>query len=93
MLAYPYFIELVHRLLHDFRIISQYASLEIASRLCFHTDSGSCEVRTSNIHLFAVKDKHLEMDTRTKHSFQAVIQHRIFVKVLSKVRAWFFCMN
>jgi len=43
-------------LLHDFRVISQDASLEVTSGLCFHSDAGSCEVRTTYIHLFAVKD-------------------------------------
>ena len=32
----------VHGLLHDFRVISQEASLEVTSRFCFHPDAGTC---------------------------------------------------
>ena len=43
--------------------------------------------------ILPVEDKHLEMNTRTKHTFQTVIENRVLVKVLPKVRAWLFCMN
>ena len=42
---------------------------------------------------FTIENKHLEMNTRTKHTLQAAIEYGIFVKVLPKVRSWFFCMN
>ena len=50
----------VHGLLHDFRVISQDASLEVTSRFCFHPDASTSKIRTSDIHLFAIKDKHLK---------------------------------
>lgn len=33
------------------------------------------------------------MNTRTKHSLKAVIEHRVLVKVLLKNWVGFFCMN
>ena len=42
MLAYPDFIKLIHRLLHDFRVISQDASLEVTNCFSFHADAGTC---------------------------------------------------
>ena len=68
MFPYPDFVELVHGLLHDFRVIGQDASLEVSFVVCLHSDAGTCKVRASYIHLLAVKDKHLEVDSRTKHT-------------------------
>ena len=70
---YPYFVELVHCLLHDFWVIGQNASLEVSFVVRFHSDAGTCKVRTADIYLLAIKDKHLEVDSRTKHTLQAVI--------------------
>ena len=93
MLAYPDFIDLSHCLFHNFRVICQDASLEVTSRFCFHADAGTCEVRTANIHLFTVKDKHLKVNTWTEHPLQTVKQYWELVKVLAEVRSRFFCMN
>ena len=60
MLAYPNFIELIYCLFNDYRVIRQDASLEITSRSCFHADTSTSQVRATNIHLFAVKDKHFK---------------------------------
>jgi hypothetical protein len=60
MLAYPDFIELVHGLLNDFRVIGQDASLEVTSRFCFHADTSTSKIRASDIHLLAIKDKHFK---------------------------------
>ena len=93
MLSYPDIIELVHGLFDNFWVICQDASFKVALVVRFHTNSCTCQVRTSNKHFLAVKDKHLEMNTRTENSFQAVIQHWVPVKILTKVWTWFFCMN
>ena len=93
VLAYPDIIELVHGLLHNLGVIGEDSSFEVASGLRFHADASTCEVCAANIHLVAVEDKHLEMNTRTKHSFQTVIQYWVLVEVLPKVRIWFFRMN
>ena len=90
---YPDFVELVHCLLHDFRDISQDASLEVSLIVRLHSDAGTCKVRAAHIHLLAVKDQHLEVDSRTKHSLQAVIQDRILVEVFPEVRPRLLCMN
>ena len=73
MFTYPDFVELVHGLLHDFRVIGQDASLEVSLVVRLHSDAGTSKVRASHIHLLAVKDEHLEVDSRTKHTFQAVV--------------------
>ena len=83
----------VHGLFNDFWIVREDACLEVSYGLCFHADAGTCEVCTSDIYFLAVKYDNLEVYTRTKYSLQAVIENRVFVKVLTKVRAWFFRMN
>ena len=70
---YPYIVKLIHRLLNDLWLVSQYAGLEVASRVCLHADAGTSEVCAADIHLFTVEHQHLEMNTRTENSFQAVV--------------------
>ena len=91
--TYPYVIKLVHCLLNDCRGISQYACLEVTFVFAFHANTGTSKVCAANIHLFAVEDKHFEMNARTKHSLQAVIEYRVLVKILPKSRTRFFRMN
>ena len=93
MLSHPYFVELVHCLFNDFRVICQDARLEVASRFSLHANSRTREICTTHIYLLANKDKHLEMNTQTKHSLQAVVENRVLVKVLPEVWSRFFCMN
>ena len=93
MLANPDIIELVHRLLNDFRKIGQNACFEITFVLVFHANSCTREVCTADIHLSAVKYNNFKVNTRTKHSLQTIVQHREFVEVLAEVRARLFCMN
>ena len=93
MFSHPYFIKLIHGLLNDFRVICQDVCFKIASRFSLHANTGTREVRTSNIHFLAIKDKYLEMNARTEDSLQAVIENRILVKVLPKVRARFLSMK
>jgi len=90
MFPYPHIIELVHGLFYDFWVISQYACFEVASSFSLHANSRTREVRTSYIHFLAIKNKHLEMNTRTKHTLQTVIEYRVLVKVLPEVWAWSF---
>lgn len=52
-----------------------------------------CKVCTANIHLFTIKDKYFEMNTRTEDSLQTVIEYRLLVKIFSEVLASFFSMN
>ena len=73
MFSHPYFIELVHCLFDNFCVICKDASFKVASRFSLHTNSSTREVRTSYIHLLAIKDKHLEMNTRTENSLQPVV--------------------
>ena len=93
MLAYPDLIKLVHRLLNDFWLISQDASLEVTRAISFHADAGTCKIGTTNIRLFAIKDHHLEMHPWAKHSLQPIIQNGEPVKVLPEVRPWLLSMN
>ena len=93
MLAHPDFVKLVHGLFYDFGVIGQNASLKVSFIIRLHTDTGTSKVCTTDIYFFTVKDKHLEMNTRTKHTFQAVVKNRVLIKVLTKVWTWFFCMN
>ena len=93
MLSHPYFIKLIHGLFNDFWIICQDASFKVTFVICLHSDTCTCKIRTADIHLFNIKDKHFEMNTGTKHSLQTIIQHCVLVKILTKVRTWFFCMN
>ncbi len=92
MFSHPYFIKLIHGLLNDFRFISQDASFKVASSFSLHAYTGTRKVRTTDINFFPIENKHLEMNTRTKHSLQAVIEHWVLIKVLPKVRPRFFCM-
>jgi hypothetical protein len=92
-LANPYVIKLVHGLFYYCRVISQYARLKVAFIFTLHTDTGTCKVGASDIDLFEVKDEHLEMNTRTEHPLQTVVQDGIPVKVLPKGGTWFLSMN
>lgn len=91
--AYPYIVKLIHRLLNDLWLVSQYAGLEVASRVCLHADAGTCEVGAADIHFFTVKHQHLEVHTRAEHSLQSVIQYGILVEILSEVRPRLLCVN
>ena len=93
MLSYPDIIELVHGLFDNFWVICQDASFKVSFIIRLHTDTGTSKVCTTDIYFFSIKDKHLEMNTRTKHTLQTVIQHWVLVKILTKVRAWFLGMN
>ena len=93
MLAHPYFIELGHGTIDDFGVIGQDARLEVAFVADFHANAGTSEISTTYINLLPIEHKHLEMNTRTKHTLQAVIQHWVLVKILPKVQTRFFCMN
>ena len=93
MFSDPYIIKLVHSLFYNLRLVSQYSSLKVTCCFRFHSYSRTCEVGTTDIHLFAVEDEYFEVDARTKYPLQTVEQHRIFVEVLPKVRARLFCVN
>ena len=93
MFTYPYFIELVHGLFNEFRVISQDACFKIASSFSLHANSRTREVSTSYICHLAIINYHLEMDTRAQHAFQAIIQYGVLIKVLTKVGARFLRMN
>ena len=91
--AYPYIVKLIHRLLNDLWLVSQYAGLEVASRVCLHPDAGTSEVGAADIHLFTVEHQHLEVHTRAEHALQSVIQYGVLVEILTKVRARLLRMN
>ena len=91
--THPYFIELVHGLFYDFWVICKDASFKVSFIIRFHTNTGTSKVCTTDIYFFSIKGKHLEMNARTKNSFQAVREHRIYVEVLPKVRTRFLSMN
>ena len=93
MFPYPNIVELVHCLPNNFWVIGQDASFEVASCFCFHTKPSSSEICTSNVHFLTIKDKYLKMNSRTKHSFQAVIKNRVLVEVLPEVRPRLLSMN
>ena len=93
MFSHPYFIKLIHGLFNYLGVISHNSCFKIASRFSLHANTGAREVRTSNIHFLAIKDKYLEMNARTEDSLQSVIENRLLVKVLPKVRARFLSMN
>ena len=92
MFTHPYFIELVHCLFDNFCVICKDSSFKVSFIIRLHTDTGTSKVRTPDIHLLPIENHHLEVHTRAEHSLQAVIQHRIFVKVLAEVWTWFFGM-
>ena len=73
MFSHPYFIKLIHSLFNNFWVICQDACFKVARSFSLHANSRTREVRTSNIHFLAIKDKHLEMNTRTEDSLQAVV--------------------
>lgn len=89
VLADPHVVELVHRLFHDFGLVGEDARLEVSLAIGFHTDTSAGEVRAADIDLLTVEDQHLEMHPRTKYPLQSVEKHRIFVEVLTEVRAGF----
>lgn len=91
--AYPYIVKLIHRLLNDLWLVSQYAGLEVASRVCLHADAGTSEVGAADIHFFTVKHQHLEVYTRAEHALQSVIQYRVFVEILAEVWSRLLCVN
>ena len=93
MFSNPNVIKLIHGLFNDFRVICQDASFKVASRFRLHSDTSTCEICTTDIYFFSVEHKHLKMNTRTKHSLQTVIEYWVHVKILTKDRTWFFCMN
>ena len=92
-LANPYVVKLVHGLFNDCRLISQYASFEIAFVFTLHADTGTCKVGAADINFLKVKDEHLEVNSWTEHPLQSVIQDRILIKVLPKGGTWFLSMN
>ncbi len=91
--AHPHFIKLVHGLFDDLRVVGQYSGLEVACCFGFHTDTSACEVGATHVNLFAVEYEHLEMNSWAEHSLQSVVQHRVFIEVLTKVRSRLFCMD
>ena len=93
MFANPHVVELVHRLLHDFGVIGEDARLEVSLAIGFHADARTGEVRAADIDLLAVEDYQLEVDTRTKHSFQPIEQDGILVEVFSESWTRLFRMN
>ena len=50
----------VHGLLNDFCFICQDARFKIAFVISLHSNTSTCEVRASHIHLFPIKDKYLK---------------------------------
>ena len=68
MLSHPYFIKLVHCLFHDFWFICQGASFKVTFVIGFHPNTSTRKVCATDIYFFSVKDKHLEMNTRTEDS-------------------------
>ena len=93
MLADPHVVELVHRLLHDFGVIGEDARLEVSLAVGLHADARPGEVCAADIDLLAVEDYQLEVDTRTKHSFQPIEQDGILVEVFSESWTRLFRMN
>lgn len=91
--ADPYIVELAHRLLHDFGLIGEDASLKVSLAIGFHADARPGEVCAADIDLLAVEDYQLEVDTRTKHSFQPIEQDGILVDVFSESWTRLFRMN
>ena len=107
----------VHCLFHNFRVIGQDTSLEVASCFCFHADTApvrfalptytSLQSKTNILNRWSSESRvelaptipsrdrgrRSQMDARTEHPLQTVIQYRVLVKVLSKVGPGFFCMN
>lgn len=85
-LANPYVIKLVHGLLNDCRVISQYACLKIAFVFTLHANTGTCQVGAADIDILAVKDEHLEVNSWTEHPLQTVVQDGVPVKVFAERR-------
>ena len=90
---HPHFIKLVHGLFDDLWVVGQDSGFEVACCFSFHSDAGACEVGATHVNLFAVEYEHLEVDSWTEHSLQSVVQHGVFIKVLTKVRSRLFRMD
>ena len=93
MLADPYIVELVHCLFHYFGFVSENTSLKVSLAVGLHADARPGEVCAADIDLLAVEDYQLEVDTRTKHSFQPIEQDGILVEVFSESWTRLFRMN
>lgn len=91
--AYPQFVKLIHGLLNDSGVIGEDSCLEVALVGGFHADASSCKVGAADIYLLAIEYQYLEVHTRTQHPLQAVIQHRIAVKVLAEIWSRLLSMN
>lgn len=61
MLAHPYLIKLIHRLLYDGRVIGQDTSLKVPFVIPLHANARTCKVGTPDIYFFAVKNIHFEV--------------------------------
>lgn len=84
MFTNPDIIKLIHGSLHYFKFICQDACFKVAFVACLHTETCAREVGTANIDLLTIKNNHLEMNTQTKYSSQAVIGNYILAKVSLK---------
>lgn len=73
VLTHPDIVKLFHGLLDDLWLIGQDACLEVALIAALHADACTREVSATDIDLFAVKNKHLEVHPWTQHSLQPVI--------------------
>ena len=93
VLADSYIVELVHRLFHYFGFVSENTSLKVSLAVGLHADARPGEVCAADIDLLAVEDYQLEVDTRTKHSFQPIEQDGILVEVFSESWTRLFRMN
>ena len=67
MQSHPYFVELLHGLAHQLRLIGEDTRLKVAGVGSFHADARAGEVRAAEIGRAAVKDEHLEVNTGTEH--------------------------
>ena len=61
--------------------------------IILHANVGACEIGTTNICFFAIKDHHLEMHPWAKHPLQPIIKNWEPVKILPEVRPWLLGMN
>lgn len=93
MLAHPNFVELVHCLFNDFGVIGQDTGFKISTMVGFHTDARPCKICAAYIYFLTIENKHFEMYTRAQHSFQTVVKHGIFIKILAKVLPRLLCVN
>ena len=90
VLSRPNRVEMVGSGIYLHKVIGQDSRLEVALAVGLHTNACTCKVCRADIGHLAIKNHHLEMDSRAEPALQLLYESRVLIKIRTEIRSRLF---